>query len=95
MSDGDLSVEVLDAEGRVLPAFARAQCVAVQGNGTRLPVTWRGGDLATLAGESVRFRFSLTKGRLYAFWVSRWATGESGGYVAAGGPGFAGPADTK
>ena len=67
----------------------------MRGDGTKLPVTWSGAELSALAGQTVRFRFSLSKGRLYAFWVSRWPTGESGGYVAAGGPGFSGPADTK
>jgi len=42
----------------------------------------------------VRLRFHLRSGRLYAFWVSPDASGASGGYVAAGGPGFTGPTDT-
>jgi hypothetical protein len=36
----------------------------------------------------VRFRFTLTNGKLYAFWVSPETTGASHGYVAAGGPGI-------
>ncbi|MGQ0736176.1 MAG: glycosyl hydrolase family 32 [Acidobacteriota bacterium] len=87
--DGELRVEVLDRQGRVLPSFTFDECVPVRGNGTKLPVSWSSGaSLASLARQTVRFRFSLTKGSLYAFWVSRWPTGESGGYVAAGGPGF-------
>ena len=42
----------------------------------------------------LKLRFTLTNGRLYAFWVSPEATGASHGYVAAGGPGFKGPTDT-
>lgn len=30
---------------------------------------------------------------IFAFWVSKWSTGESGGYVGAGGPGFLGSRD--
>ena len=42
-----------------------------------------------LAGRVLRFRFDLARGtELYSFWVSRWASGESGGYVAGGGPAF-------
>jgi hypothetical protein len=37
----------------------------------------------------------MTRGRLYSFWISHWPTGESGGYVAGGGPGFAGLADAR
>ena len=44
--------------------------------------------------QAVKFRFHLRNGRLYAFWVSPDASGASHGYVAAGGPGFTGPADT-
>jgi hypothetical protein len=58
-------------------------------------VGWRGAkDLAAIAGKPVRFRFHLTSGALYSFWVSRDESGASSGYVAAGGPGFTGPMDT-
>ena len=43
--------------------------------------------------KSVRFRFQLTNAQIYAFWVSAEESGESGGYVAAGGPEFKGPRD--
>jgi hypothetical protein len=36
----------------------------------------------------LRFQFTLTGVRLYAFWVSASAGGESGGYLGAGGPGY-------
>jgi hypothetical protein len=86
---GDVRVEVLDVAGRVIDGFSLERSVRVTGNGTRLPVTWSGGAaLSRLAGTPVRFRFTLNRARLYSFWVSRSATGESAGYVAAGGPGF-------
>jgi hypothetical protein len=57
-------------------------------------VAWTGvPDLSPIAGEPVRFRFHLTNGRLYAFWVAASREGASRGYVAAGGPGFSTPAD--
>ena len=58
------------------------------------PAPSEGDWFSRLAGQPVRFRFHLTNGRLYAFWVSPAATGASHGYVAAGGPGFLGPTDT-
>ena len=54
----------------------------------------RAADLSAVAGKPVRFRFYLTRGSLYAFWVSPDVSGASHGYVAAGGPGFTGPKDT-
>ena len=59
-----------------------------------MPVSWRERrSCEELAGEVVRFRFSLKQGRLYAFWVSPSLQGHSRGYVAAGGPAFAQTSD--
>ena len=92
--DGDLRVEVLDAAGRVIEPFSRDLAVPIAGDGTRMAVQWTGQpSLAPLAGEVVRFRFTLSRARLYAFWVSPTPDGRSRGYLAAGGPGHAGPVD--
>ncbi len=93
--DGELRVEVLDREGRVIPGYAADHAVPVRGDSTRARVTWTGAaDLGAVAGRAVRFRFTLRRGRLYAFWVSASTSGASHGYVAAGGPGFSGLTDT-
>jgi hypothetical protein len=44
--------------------------------------------LKALAGQPVKFRFILPRGKLFAFWVSPEASGVSRSYVAGGGPGF-------
>jgi hypothetical protein len=94
-ADGELRVEVLDREGKVLPAFSREQAVPIAADGTIQPVRWReSSDLPDLAGQPVRFRFHLRGGRLYSFWVSPDGSGASHGYVAAGGPGYTNPVDT-
>jgi hypothetical protein len=90
---GELRVEVLDRGGSVIAPFTSTACAPVSGDGTKLAVTWPGANLSDLAGREVRLRFSVTRGRLFAFWVSAKPSGESGGYPAAGGPGFAGPID--
>ena len=67
----------------------------VRSDKTLKEVRWDGiEDLSKLARTPVRFRFHLTNGRLYSFWVSPDASGASRGYVAAGGPGLTGPTDT-
>jgi hypothetical protein len=92
---GELRVEVLEEGGQVIAPLTRANCVPIRADKTLQAVRWEGADdLAALAGKPVRFRFHLTNGRLYAFWVSPEASGASHGYVAAGGPGFTGPVDT-
>ncbi|MFN7919857.1 MAG: hypothetical protein U0Q16_07150 [Bryobacteraceae bacterium] len=51
-------------------------------------------DLSSLINRPVKFRFYLTNGKLYSFWVSANTSGASNGYVAAGGPGFTTAVDT-
>jgi hypothetical protein len=92
---GRLLVEALDADGKVIAPFTRDNCTPMSVDSTIQPVRWRGADdLSSLAGKPVRFRFYLTQGQLYSFWVSPDASGASHGYVAAGGPGFTGLQDT-
>jgi hypothetical protein len=92
---GELRVEVLDDRGRVLPDFAAEDCIPVHEDGTKQAVTWKNANLQSLAGRPVRLRFLASRGRLFAFWVSRWPSGESSGFVAGGGPGFSGPVDSR
>ena len=92
--DGSIRVEVLDAAGRVIEPFTLEGCVPVSGDGTRLAVKWKGApSLSGLAGQAVRLRFTLARARLFAFWISPSASGESRGYLAAGGPGYTRPTD--
>jgi len=92
---GLLTVEVLDRDGNVIAPFSKDDCVPLAVDRTLQQVRWNDtDDLSALAGQPVRFRFHLRHGRLYAFWVSADASGASGGYVAAGGPGFTSPRDT-
>ncbi len=91
---GELRVEVLDANAKPIEGFAADRCVPVTGDSTRLAVRWAGNaSLARFANTPIRFRFVLKRAQLFAFWVSPSERGESRGYVAAGGPGFAGEAD--
>ena len=90
---GELRVEILDRSGAVIAPFTAEECAPISADSTKAGVKWKGANLGDLAGRPVRFRFTVTKGRLFAFWVSAKPTGESGGYLAAGGPGFAEPAD--
>jgi len=92
---GKLRVEVLDGKGQVIPPFTRENCVPIVADKTLQAVNWKGADdLSSLSGKPVRFRFHLTNGKLYSFWVSPAKSGASYGYIAAGGPGFTGPTDT-
>jgi hypothetical protein len=87
--NGELRVEVLDEAGKVIRASKPAS-----GDQTKLKIEWQdGADLYDMAGQAVKFRFQVTKGSLYAFWVTPDEKGSSQGFVGAGGPGFAGTRD--
>jgi len=92
---GELRAEIANKSGEVIEPFSLESCEAVHSDSTIQRITWKPDrDLSSLTGQSVRFRFRMTKGSLYAFWVSKDETGRSDGYVAAGGPGYTGPIDT-
>jgi len=92
---GSLRAEVLDQVGQPIEPFTLDNCNPLTADSTLAQVAWKdGSDLSELKGKPVRFRFELTNGSLYAFWVSRDETGRSDGYVAGGGPGYIGLRDT-
>jgi hypothetical protein len=93
-ASGQLQAEVLDGNGNVIPAFARTNSAVVTADTTHREVTWNGANVGNLAGQTVQFRFYLTNGALYSFWVSQSASGASNGYVGANGPGFTTDRDT-
>lgn len=91
---GSLSVEVLDASGNVHEGYGAEDCTGlVRVDSTKSRIAWKGGNLSRFSGKSVRFRFRLKVATLYAFWVSANETGESGGYLAGGGPAYRGLRD--
>lgn len=93
-----LKVELLDADGNPIPGFTKRDCVVMRGaDKTKQLITWKGKqDLTDLQGRTIRAKFYLTRGDLYAFWVSPWISGESRGYTGGGGPGLnASGIDTK
>ncbi|MDB6137669.1 MAG: hypothetical protein JWO94_741, partial [Verrucomicrobiaceae bacterium] len=93
--EGELRTEILDADGKVIAPFTLENAVAVKADSTHQRLEWKGAaDLGALSGRPIRFRFHLTNGQLYAFWISPESTGASHGYVAAGGPGFTAATDT-
>ena len=93
-----LKVELLDADGNPIPGFTKRDCVVMRGaDKTKQLITWKGKqDLTELQGRTIRAKFYLTRGDLYAFWISPWESGESRGYTGGGGPGLnASGIDTK
>lgn len=84
--NGEVRVDVLDEEGRVVRSS-----ISLSGDHTKARINWsNGSDMSDMVGHHVKFRFTMSRGSLYAFWVTSDAAGASGGYVGAGGPEFGG-----
>ncbi len=67
---GRLTVEVLDASGKPLPGYSKADGVPLRADGVRQPVRWKTHDRLKTDGP-VRLRFYLTSASLYAFSIQR------------------------
>lgn len=88
--NGELSVEILDENGKAIEPFTRANCFSISSDKTLAKVSWKGAsDLTSVTERPIRIRFHLKNGSLYAFWVSPDESGASQGYVGAGGRDFA------
>jgi len=86
---GQLRVELIDENGTVA-----AVSQPISGDKTKQLIVWeKADDLRAFAGRPMRFRFHLTAGRLYSFWVAADREGASNGFLGAGGPDFAGVRD--
>lgn len=67
---GEVRAEVLDAGGtEPLPGFSLRESMPVRGDRLDAEIRWRNASLSSLAGKTVRLRFSLRNAGLYAFWV--------------------------
>lgn len=94
--DGELRVDVLDEKGRVLTQFSAKTSHPIRTDKTLHKVEWEtGNDLSALVGKPVKFRFHLTNGKLYSFWVSPEESGASYGYLGGGSPGVEGVRDNQ
>ena len=66
-SGGSIRVELLDADGRVIPGYGRDECEALTGDSVRQTVTWKGKKEFPANGGPVRFRFIVERASLYWF----------------------------
>ena len=69
---GQVRAEVIDAsDEQPIPGFTSEECVPAVLDSIDAPLRWKDKpDLAELLGRTVRFRFSILRGELYAFWLA-------------------------
>ncbi len=63
---GEMRVRLLDQAGKPLAGFDSSDCKAIHGDGTALPVEWKG-SLDAVRGKPVRIEFEMKDVQLYAF----------------------------
>jgi hypothetical protein len=65
---GLVRVGIEDVSGTPFPGLTLNECDRVNGNSTRMRVSWRASpDVGKLAGRTVRLRFAMRSSKLYAF----------------------------
>lgn len=70
-SEGEIYVEVLRGDGRVIEGFSRGCAFPIKGaDGLRIRPRWKEHPtLAPLVGKTVRLRFHMKEARIYAFQI--------------------------
>lgn len=87
--NGMLKAEVLYENENVIDGFSKTECIPVVVDSCKVLLKWKHrASLKNLKGKPVRFRFHLTNGQFYSFWVSKKTTGESNGYLGACSPDY-------
>ena len=85
-SKGQLLAEVLDEYGNVIRGFSKEDCIPITENGTKINIQWKGKKQLDNFSKPIKVKFYSINSALYSFWISKYETGESGGYTAGGGP---------
>ena len=68
-SDGEISIAMLDADGKILPGFGHTQCIPIHGDGIKQRVVWQeNATLSRFRDEVVRLEFRIKEARTYSFW---------------------------
>lgn len=69
---GSARVELRNEKGEPIPGYSAADSIVLLGNGTSLPVSWKGGaHSGALEGKPIKIRFLLQECKLYAFQFTR------------------------
>ena len=64
---GSLKVELLRADGTVIPGFSQDDCNSITTNGLDIPVSWKNQSHLPESAGNVRLRFVLQNASLYSF----------------------------
>lgn len=65
-AQGEIRYQLTDMASNPIDGFTFADCRVLHEDGLRLPLSWRGGSLATFQGKIVRLQTSMQRSRLFA-----------------------------
>lgn len=92
--NGAFAAELIDAEGNVVDGYAAADSRFEKVDSCKYRVTWKNKDrIDVFKWKGHRLRFVLENASFYSFWIALDETGASNGWLAGGGPGYAGLRD--
>ena len=70
-ADGEVRVELQDAEARPLPGFTAADCLPIRGDSTAHRVEWRGvGQAEAPVGQPTRMRLTARRASVYSVFMT-------------------------
>jgi hypothetical protein len=64
---GVVRVELQGVDGKPIDGFSLPDCKPLQGDAIEQVVTWKDGDLSSVAGKAVRVRFDVRNADVYSF----------------------------
>lgn len=67
VGDGELAIELVNADGTVVPGYSSEDCVPIRADSTKHVVEWRGRN-GVDAGKPVRVRFTMRNTELFSYW---------------------------
>jgi hypothetical protein len=66
-SDGFLTGEVTDADGKTIPGYLSEDCVPLKADSTAHRLQWRSSDSRTWP-DAIRLRFRMKQAEIFSFW---------------------------
>lgn len=67
---GVVQLELLDADGHVIPGFEMDACVPLRGDSTGHELRWRGRpDMSSIVNRPIRWRLRASSARIYSVWM--------------------------
>ena len=65
--EGELRVELLDADGKAIPGYSYEDALPLKGDSTEAKVRWKSTDKLPLTNGTLRLKFHVSQGEIFSF----------------------------